>query len=81
MYNYFIFKKDSIGREIPTVIFGCAAILAALFALFLPETVNKEMPQTLEDGENFGKGDTAFRTLSRVIDRRRHREAATRLHY
>ncbi|OXA41750.1 organic cation transporter protein [Folsomia candida] len=75
-----IILLDSIGREIPTIIFGCVAIVAAFLALFLPETLNKEMPQTLEDGENFGRGDTGFRTLSRAISRRRYREAGTRLH-
>jgi hypothetical protein len=45
---------------VPTIVFGCMAIAASLVALFLPETLNKELPQSLEDGENFGKGDTAF---------------------
>ncbi len=49
-----------MDKRIPTFIFGGIALIAAVMALFLPETLNKEMPQTLEDGENFGKGDTAF---------------------
>ncbi|CAL8116231.1 unnamed protein product [Orchesella dallaii] len=66
-----IILLDSIGKELPSVIFGVVAMLAAFFALFLPETLNKEMPQTLEDGENFGRGDTAFRTMWRFITRRK----------
>ena len=53
--------------RLPTVIFGVAAIAAALLTLLLPETANKEMPQNLQDGELFGKGDTAYRTLSKML--------------
>lgn len=42
--------------------FGVVAIIASVSFLLLPETLNKELPQTLEDGEKYGKGDTAFRT-------------------
>lgn len=43
------------------MIFGSVAICAASsFLLFLPETVNKELPQTLEEGEKYGINDTAF---------------------
>jgi OCT family organic cation transporter-like MFS transporter 16 len=51
---------DSLDKSIPTLVFGGVAIFAAFMGLFLPETLNKEMPQSLEDGENFGKGDNAF---------------------
>ncbi|ODN02543.1 Organic cation transporter protein [Orchesella cincta] len=51
---------DSLDKSIPTLVFGGVAIFAAFMGLFLPETLHKEMPQSLEDGENFGKGDTAF---------------------
>jgi len=38
------------------------SIIAALLTLLLPETLNKEMPQTMEDGEHFGRGDTGYKT-------------------
>lgn len=53
--------QDSLDKRIPTLVFGGVAIVAAFMGLFLPETLHKELPQSLEDGENFGKGDTAFR--------------------
>lgn len=60
------------------MIFGLAGIFAAIFALFLPETLKKELPSSLEDGENFGRGDNAFKTLSRAINRHRFKEDGTR---
>ena len=54
--------QDTLGTQVPTLIFGSVALIAALLSLLLPETLNKVMPQTLEDGERFGVGDTGFRT-------------------
>lgn len=51
-----------MNTELPTIIFGAMAVLSAMFTLFLPETLHKEMPQTIEDGERFGVGDTAYKT-------------------
>jgi len=51
---------DSLDKSIPPLVFGGIAVLAAFTGLFLPETLHKEMPQSLVDGENFGRGDTAF---------------------
>lgn len=31
-------------------------IIGGFLALFLPETLDQELPQTLQDGENFGIG-------------------------
>ncbi|XP_014663296.1 PREDICTED: organic cation transporter protein-like isoform X2 [Priapulus caudatus] len=42
-------------REYPLLIFGVLAISASIAGLFLPETQDQELPETLEDGENFGK--------------------------
>jgi len=55
-----LFPQDSIDKRLPTLVFGGVAILAALLALLLPETLHKEMPQTIKDGEHFGKGDTGY---------------------
>lgn len=58
---------------IPATIFGLIALLSGFLSLFLPETVNQPMPETMEDGENFGIGDTCFTTClgnrkSRKVD-------------
>lgn len=44
-----------IFTPLPLLIFGLLALAAVVFALFLPETHNKKLPDTIEDGENFGK--------------------------
>jgi MFS family permease len=56
---------DSFDNRLPSVIFGVIAVISGLLALVLPETLNRPMPQTLEDGEKFGQGDTAFNVCCR----------------
>lgn len=51
---------DSFNPKIPAVTFGVVALVSGVLCLFLPETMDQPMPQSLEDGENFGKGDTCF---------------------
>ena len=64
---------DSVGAQVPTLIFGSVAMVAAFLALLLPETLHMVMPQTLEEGEAFGVGDIAFRAcLTWGRQRRRH---------
>lgn len=38
---------------IPNIIYGTIALLGGSAALFLPETLNKPLPETLEDMENW----------------------------
>jgi hypothetical protein len=59
MYSAVLFQ-DSFDKRIPSVIFGAIAVVSGLLALLLPETLNQPLPQTLEDGEKFGRGDTAL---------------------
>jgi hypothetical protein len=41
------------GTAVPLVIFGGACLIAAGLTLILPETVNKMLPETIEDGKNY----------------------------
>lgn len=51
---------DSFDPKIPACCFGIIALLSGTWVLFLPETNNQPMPETIADGESFGKGDTCF---------------------
>ncbi|XP_008400067.1 solute carrier family 22 member 6 isoform X2 [Poecilia reticulata] len=42
---------DEVFPALPSVVYGGAAVLASGFACFLPETLNKPLPDTIEDVE------------------------------
>lgn len=51
----FICDLDAYGRWIAPFIFGLFSVLAIIGTLFLPETRGLPLPETLEDGETFGR--------------------------
>lgn len=51
---------DSFDPKIPAVIFGIITLVSGFWVMFLPETMNQPMPQSIADGELFGRGDTCF---------------------
>lgn len=55
-----IILLDRFDPNIPQVVFGLIAIASGSTVLLLPETFGRNLPQTLEDGEKFGIGDTFF---------------------
>lgn len=53
-----ICKHDSQGKEnlvLPLVILGAISVIGGLSGLRLPETLHYRLPQTVEEGELFGK--------------------------
>ncbi|XP_074042799.1 organic cation transporter protein isoform X2 [Leptinotarsa decemlineata] len=52
----FVVYLANISTSLPLLILGVLGVLSGLLALFLPETLDQELPQTLQDGENFGLG-------------------------
>lgn len=57
-----IMLLDFLDPKVPATLFGLVALASGFLSLYLPETVNQPMPETIEDGENFGKHDTCFTT-------------------
>ncbi|XP_026749022.2 organic cation transporter protein isoform X1 [Galleria mellonella] len=51
---------DTLNPKIPTIIFGFLALISGFSTFLLPETIGRNLPQSLEDGEKFGVGDTCF---------------------
>ncbi|CAF4697417.1 unnamed protein product [Rotaria sp. Silwood1] len=47
-------EKARLWVNLPTVLFGILSLVAALLVLMLPETLNKTLPQTIEDTEQMG---------------------------
>ena len=51
----FIVYLSVISPELPLLILGIFGIIGGALCLFLPETLNHELPQTMMDGEEFGR--------------------------
>jgi hypothetical protein len=52
----FIVYLTHIMTELPLIVLGLLGIVGGFLSLFLPETLNHELPQSLSDGEEFGRG-------------------------
>ncbi|XP_053978620.1 organic cation transporter protein isoform X1 [Hylaeus volcanicus] len=51
----FVVYLDVVSSILPLLVLGVIGIAGGLITLFLPETLDKDLPQTLQDGENFGR--------------------------
>ena len=51
-------------RPGPLIVYGLLAFTAGTLSLLLPETLNKKLPETIEDGEKFGKAEKRCSCLS-----------------
>lgn len=51
----FVVYLANFDTSLPLIVLGVVGIVGGLFCLYLPESLNCELPQTMEDGEEFGK--------------------------
>ena len=54
-----VILKARFNSSLPLTVLGLLALIGAVMALMLPETLGAILPDTIEDGENFGK-DQSF---------------------
>ncbi|GAV02313.1 hypothetical protein RvY_12898 [Ramazzottius varieornatus] len=71
--SYLVFLGHQYAA-LPLLIFGGICLVAAFFVLFLPETANTDLPQTLEDAELSGKNVTLKTIFSFKIPQRVHHD-------
>ncbi|CAH1268955.1 SLC22A5 [Branchiostoma lanceolatum] len=51
----FVLLSDTAWGPLPYLIFGVLSVTAGAIALLLPETLGVPLPETLEEGEHFGR--------------------------
>ncbi len=51
---HFYFQAKAVPW-LPNVVFGIMALLAGALTLYLPETLNRALPQTIEEVENWSR--------------------------
>ncbi|XP_041987193.1 carcinine transporter-like [Aricia agestis] len=56
----YVVYLENFVTWLPLVIIGCVALLGAVLALLLPETVNRDMPQTFDEAETLIKTQKFF---------------------
>lgn len=49
-----LFQSD-IWPPLPHILYGTCSLVGGLLSLLLPETLNKKLPETIEEGEQFGR--------------------------
>ncbi|XP_058801883.1 organic cation transporter protein-like isoform X2 [Phymastichus coffea] len=57
----FVVSLGKVKPWLPPVIFGILPIIGAALCILLPETNGCELPETLQDGEDFGKSESAIK--------------------
>lgn len=69
-----VFSLVERDTYMPLVVIGALSLSAAVVSLFLPETLEQALPQTIEDGESFGKDQGfCFCPVSVAMQARRER--------
>lgn len=54
----YILYLSHILNYLPSLVLGALSIFGAGVCLFLPETLNRKIPATLKEAEDFGKGES-----------------------
>jgi hypothetical protein len=66
---FIILQGSNVNQKYPYIVLGSVAVLATVTTAFLPETLNKKLPETLKDAKYFGNNQkfwTFFHKCSAV---------------
>ena len=58
MFQVSLISGD-IAKAIPLTIFGVANFIGAALCMTLPETLNRKLPDTIEDADNLDRFNTS----------------------
>lgn len=59
--EYLAFRPQShYFLPLPSLVLGTLSLFGAGLCLFLPETLNRTLPTTLDEGERFGAGERFY---------------------
>lgn len=58
-----ILYMATVWKPSPEIILGVLLICGAIACLYLPETLNRTLPISLQDGEEFGENEKAFQFI------------------
>lgn len=47
--------EGDVGRVLPMSVFGVSAVVVGLMSITLPETLNRKLPETIEDAVAFDR--------------------------
>lgn len=56
----YILYLSHILNYLPSLVLGLLSVFGALLCLLLPETLNRKIPDTVEEAEHFGAGESIF---------------------
>ena len=56
----FLLCQKNVWLPLPSVLFGVIAISAGLLSLLLPETLGKQLPESIEEAEHFSTVRSVF---------------------
>jgi hypothetical protein len=51
---FVILQGSNVNQKYPYIVLGSVAILATVTTAFLPETLNKKLPENIKDAKYFG---------------------------
>ena len=58
---------ESIPRYVPWLLFAISSLVAGVAGLFLPETVGRKLPETVEDAEDQELDDVWLNKINAVM--------------